>query len=71
MSNEYKEWVIDKICDVIFENHLMDEIDEVYNSTYKIADKLVEGKLEGKRKVYHIWLDDDGNWKYENDKIIF
>ena len=68
MSNEYKEWLHDKMADVIFENHLLDEINNYWNTDIPDC-SIVEGYFNGKRTCYRVWLDDNGEWRFEQKEM--
>lgn len=63
MSNEYKDWYIDKIYETMLDAGVVDRIEEVCSAPYSER-RYVHG-WKGKEKViYAVWLDDDGEWKY-------
>ena len=68
MSNEYKDWLIDKAYDIIFEHHLMDRVNTVYHNDFPTK-KLLVGELDNKPVAYHVWLDDNGIWHYKMAQI--
>ena len=68
MSNEYKEWILDKVCDIVFEHHLMDKVKEIYHKDIPTK-KLLVGELNNEPVAYHVWLDDNGIWQYKLAQI--
>ena len=54
MSNEYKDWIIDKIQEEVLEQGLVDKITDVYDGCY------VEGLKNGKPVKYYVTLTDEG-----------
>ena len=54
MSNEYKDWLTDRIQDEVIAQGLLDEITDVWDRCY------VEGLKNGKQYVYYVTLTDEG-----------
>ena len=66
MSNEFKDYLYDKICDVVFDSGAMDQIDEVCSASYSIRN-YVYGRKNGQKVVLIVWFDDDTNeWRIEH-----
>lgn len=61
---DYESWIYEKIADVIFEYHLMDEIYEFYH-TEDPTDKIVKGRLGEEIKFYHVWRTISGEWVFK------
>ena len=62
MSNEYKDWIMDRIQEEVLEQGLIDEITDVYDGCY------VEGLKNGKRVKYYVTLTDEG-WLCRHQEI--
>ena len=54
MSNEYKDWVRDKIQEEVLEQGLLDKITDVYGGCY------VEGFKDNKFIKYYVTLTEEG-----------
>lgn len=62
MSNEYKDWIIDKAQEYVIENYLLKTIE---NWTYFDDGLLINGYDEyGAHKVYFIELNSFGIWHH-------
>lgn len=64
MSNEYKDWIWDKLQDVVLEAGVIDKILQVipYDNIYGV----VHGIKDGYHVQYNVWFDDDeGKWAFE------
>ena len=48
MSNEYKEWINDKVAEILFDANAIDKIEEICMSPY-IARRYVHGWKNGQR----------------------
>lgn len=64
MSNEYKEWLSDRIIDVAFENKLIDDVD--YFTRNQDGKYNVFGFKNGTHVAYKIWWNSiEEEWQYE------
>ena len=69
MSNEMKDYLYDKICDVVLDSGAMDEIEQVCNISYSIRN-YVYGRKNGQEVALIVWFDDDlGEWRIEHKEI--
>lgn len=64
MSNEYKDWIDDKVCDTLFDAGVIDNIDEICSTPYSVR-KYVYGRKNGQRVAFVVWMNDDGEWNFE------
>ena len=66
MSNEFKDYLYDKICEVVLDSGAMDEIEQVCGISYSIRN-YVYGRKNGQKVVLMVWFDDDtGEWRIEH-----
>ena len=63
MSNEYKDWLVDRIAEEIIEQGLMDKITGIYDGCY------VEGIKKDKSVRYYVTLTDEG-WLCRHQEFI-
>ena len=68
MSNEYKEWINDKVCDTLFDANAIDRIEEICMTPYSTR-RYVHGWKNGQKVVFMVWLDDTGAWVFEHREI--
>lgn len=64
MSNEFKEWVDDKVAETLFDAGVIDKIEEINNAPY-ITRRYVYGWKNGQRVAFMVWLDNYGDWIFE------
>lgn len=66
MSNEVKDYLYDKICEVVLDSGTMDEVERVRSISYSIRN-YVYGRKNGQKVVLMVWFDDDtGEWRIEH-----
>ena len=66
MSNEIKDYLYDKICEVVLDSGAMDEIEQIHGISYSIRN-YVYGRKNGQEVVLMVWFDDDtGEWRIEH-----
>ena len=66
MSNEFKDYLYDKICEVVLDSGAMDEIEQVRGISYSIRN-YVYGRKSGQEVVLMVWFDDDTDeWRIEH-----
>jgi len=66
MSNEFKDYLYDTICDVVLDSGAMDQIDEICSASYSIRN-YVHGWKNGQKVVLMVWFDDAlGEWRIEH-----
>ena len=66
MSNEMKDYLYDKIGEIVLDSSTMDKIEEIYPASY-FSHNYVHGWKNGQRVVLEVWFDDDtGDWKIEH-----
>ena len=66
MSNEFKDYLYDKIYDVVLDSGAIDQIDEICSASYSIRN-YVYGRKNGQRVVLMVWFNDDiGEWQIEH-----
>ena len=66
MSNEMKDYLYDKICEVVLDSGAIDEIEQVRGISYSIRN-YVYGHKNGQEVVLMVWFDDDtGEWRIEH-----
>lgn len=66
MSNEFKDYLYDTICDIVLDSGAMDQIDEVCSASYSIRN-YVHGSKNGQKVVLIVWFDNDlGEWRIEH-----
>jgi hypothetical protein len=68
MSNEYKDWINDKVCDTLFDTNVIDRVDEICTTPYSDR-KYVYGWKDGHKVAFMVWMDADGEWKFEHREI--
>lgn len=68
MSNEYKEWIDDKVADTLFDANVIDRIEEICSTPYS-ARKYVHGWKNGQKVAFMVWLDNEGDWIFEHREI--
>ena len=65
MSNEYKDWIQDKVQDVLLDAYQVDRTEEVIPSPIKDI-YIVRGQKNGEKVAFAVWFDDNEcEWKYE------
>lgn len=65
MSNEYKDWLYDRVQDVVLDAGVIDKVTEV-NSSPIYGHKMVYGLKNGEKVAFVVWLDDfENEWKFE------
>ena len=63
MSNEYKDWIADKIQEEVLERKLIDKVTGIWDECY------VEGFKDNKPVRYYVTLTDEG-WLCYHQEII-
>ena len=65
MSNEFKDWLEDKIYEIVLESGIMDKIEKI--SHVSLTKAYVNGWKKGQKISIEVWLDDDvGEWEMEH-----
>lgn len=65
MSNEFKDWLEDKIYEIVLESGIMDKIEKI--SHISLTKAYVYGWKNGQKISIEVWLDDDvGEWEIEH-----
>lgn len=65
MSNEFKDWLEDRIGDVVLNSGAMDRIEDIPNPSY--SKTYVHGWKNGQKVLLQVWFDDDiGEWQIEH-----
>lgn len=66
MSNEFKDWLEDRIGDIVLESGAVDKIEEICSASYSIRN-YVHGWKNEQKVVLMVWFDDDlGEWRIEH-----
>ena len=73
MSNEFKDWLWDRVSDVLLENGALDKITNTIIKDWVDWRAIIEGTKDNISLKYEVWYDDnhdedDDGWNY---KIIF
>lgn len=69
MSNEYKDWLHDRVQDVLLDAGVIDRIIEVSSSPI-YGHKMVYGLKNGEKVAFVVWLDKNENeWKFERREL--
>lgn len=68
MSNEFKDYLLDTISDVVLDSGMMNKIEEIpipsYSKTY------VYGWKNGQRVLLEVWFDDElEEWRIEHREL--
>lgn len=64
MSNEFNEWLEDRIVEVIFDSGAIDRIEEISNPSFNKTS--VYGWKNGQKVFLKVWFDDElEGWKIE------
>ena len=65
MSNEMKDYLYDKICDVVLDSGIVDVIKKVYSASY-FAHNYVRGTKNGHTIMLAVYFDDESEtWKIQ------
>lgn len=68
MSNEFKEWLEDRITEVVFDSGAMDRIEEISNPSFNKTS--VHGWKNGQKVLLEVWFDDElEGWKIERMEL--
>lgn len=68
MSNEYKDWLLDRVADVLFEARVIDRIEEYWYPGRDIIE--VEGLKDNQKVRFAVWFDDNEcEWKFEHREL--
>ena len=69
MSNEYKDWLHDRVAEVLLDDCIMDKVTEVCESPI-YGRRLVYGYKNGERVAFAVWFNDNENeWQYERREL--
>ena len=69
MSNEYKDWLYDKVQDVVLEVGVVDKVIKVRPCQLYDA-HIVEGLKNGQKVKFEVWFDSvQEEWKYERREL--
>ena len=66
MSNEYKDWLYDKLQDVLLQVGAIDKVLQVIVWEGDNAG-VVHGVKDGIHVKYTVFMEDDGSWDYEQE----
>ena len=70
MSNEYKDWIWDRTCDVVLERGLVDKITHVEPSDpAEGPPQYIWGTKNGQDVKYYVHYDDDLGWLCEHREL--
>ena len=64
MSNELKDYLWDKLSDILLEANVVDKVFQTIVQYNEWAGTVC-GTKDGTYVKYTVFMDDDGNWKYE------
>ena len=68
MSNEFKDWLEDKIYEIVLESGVMDKIEKI--SHISLTKAYVYGWKKGQKVSIEVWFDDDvEEWEMEHREI--
>ena len=69
MSNEYKDWLHDKVQEVLLDAEVIDLVAMVTKSPI-IGRRYVAGYKNGQKVAFAVWFDERENeWKYERREL--
>ena len=69
MSNEYKEWLNDKVIEILFDANVIDKIDKIL-PTPIYAIKYVHGWKNNEQVAFAVWYDEIGEeWRFERREL--
>lgn len=69
MSNKYKDWLYDRVQDVLLDAGVIDIVALVSNSPI-IGRKYVAGYKNGQKVAFAVWFDDNEcEWKFERREL--
>ena len=69
MSNEYKEWLYDKVMDCLFDANVIDKITNI-TSPYRRHSYLVQGMKDEQPVCFEVWFSDwECEWKFERREL--
>ena len=67
MSNEFKEWEIDRICEIVLDRGFMDRVEDVQLGLHQ---SIAYGRKNGEPVCVAVWLDmDECEWKVEHREL--
>lgn len=67
MSNEYKDWIDDKVAEILFDVSAIDCIEKI--CIVSTAGRYVYGWKNGQKVTFKVWMNDDGEWVFEYREI--
>ena len=68
MSNEYKDWLLNRTADILFEARVIDRIEEYWYPDHDTIE--VEGLKDNRRVKFAVWFDDDTcEWKFKRREL--
>lgn len=68
MSNEYKDWLRDRVVDVLFDANLIDKATKVDESPANY--RLVYGEKNNEKVAFAVWWDPiEKEWRYEHREL--
>ena len=68
MSNEFKDWLENRIGEVVLESGAMDKIEEISNPSFMKT--YVHGWKNGQKVLLEVWFDDDlEEWMIEHREL--
>ena len=65
MSNEYKDYIYDMVCETVLDYGAVDQIKQVIDTNI-LERKYVFGEKNGQKVVLLVYLDNEGNWIFEH-----
>lgn len=69
MSNEYKDWIWDKIQEVVLDAGVADRTTNVVSNP-RFDSYFVEGYKNDERVRVEVWLDESGEWRIERRELV-
>ena len=68
MSSEFKEWLEDRITEVVLDSGAMDRIEEISNPSFNKTS--VHGWKDEQKVLLEVWFDDElEEWKIKRREI--
>ena len=69
MSNEYKDWLLDRVQEVLLDANVIDEVNEVCESPI-YGRRIVYGYKNGEKVAFAVWFNNNENeWQYERREL--
>ena len=68
MSNEFKDYLLNTISNLVLDSGVMDRIEEIPNPSYNKT--YVRGWKNGQKVLLEVWFDDElEEWKIEHREL--